>query len=98
MAAFAADPTADVAIDLDEVETLLTIAPDILDGLHMRLLGPEQLVRVRAGVRAAATPKPDGPSSGRFAASALVQWNATVDDTPIDDAQLAAVRQWPATR
>ena len=81
-------PAADVELDLDEVELFLATCPAALDALDVRLLGPEQLIRATAGVRAAARPKADGAASGRFSAGALVQWNATIDDSPIDDAQL----------
>jgi SNF2 family DNA or RNA helicase len=81
------DPAAIIELDLDEVEAFLIDAPDLIDALEIRLLGPEQLVRSKAGVRATASPREAG-AGGRFAASALVQWDATVDDTPVDDAQL----------
>ena len=85
---YGADPTHEAELDLDEVETFLATAPDILHRLDVRLLGPEQLLRAKTGMRASASPQAAGAGSGRFAAGALVQWNATVDDTPIDDAQL----------
>ena len=81
------DPAATIELDLDAVEAFLVDAPDLIDALEIRLLGPEQLLRTRAGVRATASPR-EGGAGGRFAASALVQWDATVDDTPVDDAQL----------
>jgi hypothetical protein len=85
---FGADPTHQGELGLDEVETFLGGAPDILRRLDVRLLGPEQLIRARTGMRAAATPQAAGAGSGRFGAGALVQWQATIDDSPIDDAQL----------
>ncbi len=88
MAGFAVDPAVTVELSLDEVEIFLATAPQVLDVLDVRLLGPEQLIRAKANVRANATPKPESVSGGRFSAGALVQWNATVDDSPIDDAQL----------
>ncbi|MCU1395724.1 MAG: ATP-dependent helicase, partial [Ilumatobacteraceae bacterium] len=75
-------------LTLDEVEAFLVAAPDVLSTLDIRLLGPEQLVRAKTGVRAAATPQPGGGAGGRFSAGALVQWDATIDDSPVDDAQL----------
>jgi superfamily II DNA or RNA helicase len=87
LAPLGTDPTAPIELTIDEIEAFLTEVPPVLDELGVRLLGPEQLVRARAGVRGAATPR-DAPSSGRFSASALVQWDATVDDTPVDEAQL----------
>jgi superfamily II DNA or RNA helicase len=86
--AFATMPTTTVELSLADVETFLTEAPSVLDELDVRLLGPEHLLRAKATVHATATPKPDVPSSGRFSAGALVQWDATIDDTPIDEAQL----------
>ncbi len=86
--AFADDSAADAALSIDDVEIFLADAPTILDRIDIRLLGPEQLVKAKAGMRAAVTPRPESATSGRFAAGALVQWNATIDDSPIDDAQL----------
>jgi len=87
LAPLGTDATTAIELTIDEIEAFLTDVPPVLDELGVRLLGPEQLVRARAGVRGAATPR-DAPSSGRFSASALVQWDATVDDTPVDEAQL----------
>ena len=86
--AWVADPGATIELSVEQVEVFLTDAPPLLDELDVRLLGPEHLVRARANVHATATPKIQAPSSGRFSAGALVQWDATIDDTPIDDAQL----------
>ncbi|MCU1400099.1 MAG: hypothetical protein JWN62_3208 [Acidimicrobiales bacterium] len=88
MRGFGTDPGHVAALTIDEIEDFLLIGPDILSTLDVRLIGPEQLVKARAGMRAAATPQPSGGANGRFSAGALVQWNATVDDSPIDDAQL----------
>ncbi len=85
---FADDPTAIAELAIEEVETFLATAPALLESIDIRLLGPEQLIRAKTGVRAAATARPESATSGRFSAGALVQWNATVDDSPIDDAQL----------
>ena len=84
----ATDPSATIELSLEQIEAFLTEAPPILDELDVRLIGPEHLVRAKASVHATATPKIAAPSSGRFSAGALVHWDATVDDTPIDDAQL----------
>ncbi len=88
MLGFATDPEYVAELTIDEVDSFLATAPEVLSHLDIRLLGPEQLVRAKAGVRAAATPQPGSGANGRFSAGALVQWSATVDDTPIDDAQL----------
>ena len=85
---FGDDPAAVAELAIDQVETFLVSASALLDEIDIRLLGPEQLLRAKAGMRAAATPRPESATSGRFTAGALVQWNATVDDSPIDDAQL----------
>ena len=84
----AADPGVSIELTVEQVEVFLTDAPTLLDELDVRLLGPEHLVRAKASVHATATPKVEAPTSGRFSAGALVQWDATIDDTPIDDAQL----------
>ena len=88
MRGFATDPAYVAELSIDEVDLFLADAPEVLNLLDIRLLGPEQLVRAKAGVRAAATPQPGAGAGGRFSAGALVEWSATVDDTPIDDAQL----------
>ncbi len=81
-----------VELDLDAVEVLLTQLPDVARRIGVRLVGPEQLVRTSTGVRGTATPR-ESVGTGRFAGSALVDWRATVDDTPIDDAQLERAAQ-----
>ena len=84
----ATDPTVTIELSLEQIETFLVDAPSVLDDLDVRLLGPEHLSRAKATTHATATPKPDMPSSGRFSAIALMQWDATIDDTPVDEAQL----------
>ncbi|MEO6123468.1 MAG: DEAD/DEAH box helicase [Ilumatobacteraceae bacterium] len=85
---FADDPAGAAELELEQTETFLVTAPELLEQIDIRLLGPEQLIKVRAGVRASAAPRVETAASGRFSAGALVQWDATVDDAPIDDAQL----------
>ena len=85
---FGSDPAFAAELDIDDVEDFLTRAPEVLSRLDIRLLGPEQLLRAKTGVRANATPQALSANTGRFAAGALVEWNATIDDSPIDDAQL----------
>ncbi|MEO7398925.1 MAG: SNF2-related protein, partial [Ilumatobacteraceae bacterium] len=85
---FLDDPAAEAELDVDEVETFLATAPDTLESIGIRLLGPEQLIRAKAGMHASATPRAASPTRGSFTAGALVEWSATVDDAPIDDAQL----------
>ena len=88
LAPLAIDSTATVELEIDQVELFLAEAVPTLESLAVRLLGPEQLTRAQAHVRGKATPKADGPTTGRLSATALVQWAATIDDSVIDDAQL----------
>lgn len=48
------DPMTDVSLELAQVEEFLTATAVLLDELQVRLVGPEQLVRVKAAVRATA--------------------------------------------
>ena len=50
----------------------------------VELIAPEQLTRRKPTTRGTAQPK-EGESSGRFAASALMDWQVVVDDTPVAD-------------
>ena len=88
LAELGADPTSFVELDVLQVEEFLTDIAPRLDSLSIRLLGPEQLTKAQAQVRAKASPKIGGPGPGKFTATALMQWSAIVDDHPIDDAQL----------
>jgi non-specific serine/threonine protein kinase len=81
-------PASVITLDLDEVDGFLATAPAALHDLGVSLVGPEQLVRARPGVKGSASPRPAGAGGGRFDARALMEWQATVDDTPIDDATL----------
>ncbi len=57
---------------------------DQLAAAGIELLAPEKLTRRRASTRATASPK-DGAGSGRFAATALVDWQVVVDNTPVPE-------------
>ncbi len=57
---------------------------DALAAVGVELIAPETLTRRKPTTRASATPN-DGSSPGRFTATALVQWQATLDDTAVSD-------------
>ncbi|MFZ4719882.1 MAG: DEAD/DEAH box helicase [Ilumatobacteraceae bacterium] len=70
-----------VSVD-DAAATLEAI--DVLAAIGIELVAPEQLVRRRPTGRIVAQPK-DGEARGRFGATALVHWDAVVDDTPVPE-------------
>ena len=70
-------------IDLDTAAAALE-GIDALATIGVELLAPEKLTRRRTSTRATAQPK-DAAGSGRFAATALVDWQVVVDDTPVPD-------------
>lgn len=78
-----------VELDLEEADEFVDSAPYELERLGIELLGPEQLVRARIGVRGTAGESPTDDRPGRFGKEALVDWQAVVDDTPISAADLA---------
>lgn len=89
LAPLAADPPpVSLEIELTDAEDLLEQAPYELQRLGIELLGPERLLRGRAGVRGRASPAPADDRRSRFAAEALVQWEATVDGAAMSDAEL----------
>ena len=57
---------------------------ELLAAVGVELVAPEKLVRRKTSTRITATPK-EGDSSGRFGATALVQWQIVVDNTPVPD-------------
>lgn len=77
-----------VELGLTEAEDFLDQAPHELQRLGIELLGPERLLRGRTGVRGTASPAPADHRRSRFAAEALVQWEATLDGAALTDAQL----------
>jgi non-specific serine/threonine protein kinase len=58
-----------------------------LAALGVELVAPERLTRRRTSTRVLAQPK-DDDGSGRFGATALVQWQIVVDDTEVSDEAL----------
>ena len=70
-------------ISLDEAAAALE-GIDALAAAGVELVAPEKLTRRRPSTRATAQPK-DGASSGRFAATALVDWQVVVDNVPVAD-------------
>ena len=70
-------------IDLDTAAAALE-GIDALATVGIELLAPEKLTRRRTSTRATAQPK-DATGSGRFAATALVDWQVVVDNTPVPD-------------
>ncbi|MEX1104920.1 MAG: SNF2-related protein, partial [Ilumatobacteraceae bacterium] len=76
---------ADGTIDVDAAAATLECV-DLLRGLGIELITPEQLTR--RAPRAAGTARPAHESAGRFGAKTLVDWKVVVDDTPVDEAVL----------
>ncbi len=72
-----------VTVSVDEAAAALE-GIDPLAAVGVELVAPEKLVRRRTSARITAEPK-DGDSSGRFGATALVQWQVVVDNTPVSD-------------
>ncbi|MGB8858998.1 MAG: SNF2-related protein [Ilumatobacteraceae bacterium] len=70
-------------IDLDTAAAALE-GIDALATVGIELVAPEKLTRRRTSTRATAQPK-DASGSGRFAATALVDWQVVVDNTPVPD-------------
>jgi len=70
-------------ISLDQAAAALE-GIDALAAAGVELLAPEKLTRRRPSTRATAQPK-DGAGSGRFAATALVDWQVVVDSVPVSD-------------
>lgn len=80
---------ASIELELDAADDFIDVAPYELERLGVELLGPEQLVRSRVGVRGTASESPKDDRAGRFGKEALVEWQAVIDDTPISAADLA---------
>ncbi|MEO5723453.1 MAG: SNF2 helicase-associated domain-containing protein, partial [Ilumatobacteraceae bacterium] len=75
----------DSTIELDQAATVLDSFDELREA-DIELLVPEQLTKRSPQVRANASPQ--GDSSGRFGAEALVSWQLVVDDEPVDEATL----------
>ncbi|CAN5348829.1 hypothetical protein BH23ACT3_BH23ACT3_17340 [soil metagenome] len=84
-------------LDVEHADAFLDVAPFELQRLGIDLIGPEHLVRSQVAVRGRATPAPADDRTARFSAEALVQWDATVDDAEISDAELERVAAAGAT-
>ncbi len=78
-----------VELELDQADDFIDIAPAVLDGMGIELLGPEHLVTASVRVRGTATDSPKDDRKARFGKEALVAWEAIIDDTPISDAEMA---------
>jgi hypothetical protein len=78
-----------VELELDEAALFVEAAPFELERLDIELLGPEQLIRARVGVRGNATTAPADDRGNRFGRDAIVDWQPVV--VADDDARIAAV-------
>jgi len=70
-------------IDVESAAAALE-GTDALAAVGVELLAPESLTRRKPSTRATAKPS-DNKGSGRFAATALVQWQMVLDDTAVPD-------------
>jgi len=77
-----AAPTVSIEQAADVLEAI-----DALRAAGIELVAPEKLVRRRTTSRATAQPS-DNAGSGRFAATALVDWQVVVDGQPVDEQTL----------
>ena len=75
----------DRGIDLETAAATLE-AVELLAGVDIEVVTPERLTRRRTGTKAVASPGQE--SSGRFNASAIVEWQTVIDNTPIDESVL----------
>ena len=73
-------------VSIEQAADLLE-AVDALRAAGIELVAPEKLVRRRTSSRATAQPS-DNDGSGRFAATALVDWQVVVDGQPVDEQTL----------
>ena len=71
------------SIDIESAAAALE-GIDALAAVGIELIAPETLTRRKPTTRATAKPS-DNASSGRFAATALVQWQVVLDDTAVPD-------------
>ena len=78
-------------VGIDQAAATLE-AIEQLAAVGVELVAPEKLTRRRTSTRVVAQPK-DADGSGRFAATALVQWQVVVDDTPVSDDVLRRAAQ-----
>ena len=68
------EPSA-VELDIEEAGDFIDQAPFQLEQLGIELLGPEQLVRTKVGVRGTARESPTDDRKGKFGKEALVEWS-----------------------
>ena len=94
--ASAHEPTG-VELELELAEDFLDRAPHELHQLGIELIGPEHLVTAKVAIRGVATPSQPDDRRKRFGLEALVEWNAVIDDTPIDPADLERAEAAGAT-
>jgi hypothetical protein len=80
-----------IELDVEQADQFIDVAPAALARLGIELLGPEQLVRAKIGVRGTARESPTDDRKGRLGKEALVEWQALIDDTPLSDADLARI-------
>lgn len=69
-------------VDIESAAAALE-AIEALAAIGVELIAPETLTRRKPTTRA--TAKPNDTGSGRFAATALVQWQVVLDDTAVPD-------------
>ena len=82
-------------VSTDEAAAVLE-AVDELARHGIEVIAPEQLTKRRTTSRATAQPR-EQEGSGRFAASALLDWKVVVDDTPVPDEVLQRAAEQGAT-
>jgi hypothetical protein len=87
----AAHEPSSVELDLEQADEFIDVAPHELGKLGIELLGPEQLVRSKIGVRGTARESPSDDRKGRFGKEALVEWQAVIGETTLSPAELARV-------
>ena len=78
------------AVPVEFAASLLERADELM-ARGVELLAPLELARRKPAVRATVSPR--GESDGRMGAAALVEWDLTIDDTPVDEATLTRAAQ-----
>ena len=79
-------------VDIDQAAATLE-AVELLAAVQIDLISPERLTRRRPGTRGTARAQAGAEGPSRFGATALVDWQVVVDDTPIDEAVLQRAAQ-----
>ena len=80
-----------VELDLEQADDFIEVAPYELGKLGIELLGPEQLVRSKIGVRGTARESPTDDRKGKFSKEALVEWTAVIGESTLSAADLARI-------